>query len=92
MCRALTVPTWLWIQRKAWKLFGMRFSFLNGRTLNFRRYVDVYPNMMWETLQNHGVVEVGRNLWRSCGCTPLLQQEYLQLIAQDRVHVASEDL
>lgn len=46
------MPTWLWIQRKVWKLFGMRFSFLNGRTLNYRRYVD--PK--WDG-KHHGITE-----------------------------------
>ena len=38
------------------------------------------------------MVEVGRDLYRSSGPTPLLKQGHLDLVAQDHVQMAFEDL
>lgn len=38
------------------------------------------------------MLEVGKNLWRTSGPTPLHKQAYLELVAQDHVKAASEDL
>lgn len=41
--------------------------------------------------QNHRVVEVGRNLWRSSGPTPLLKWGHPEPVAQDPVQMAFGD-
>ncbi|KAK4810494.1 hypothetical protein QYF61_004274, partial [Mycteria americana] len=41
---------------------------------------------------NHRMVEVGRDLWRSSGPTPLCQQGHLEPVAQDHVQTAFEHL
>ena len=38
------------------------------------------------------MVEVGRDLWRSSGLTPLLKQDHLEVVAQDHVQKAFEYL
>ena len=40
--------------------------------------------------QNHRMAEVGRELWRSSGPIPLLEQGNLEPVAQDRVQMAFE--
>jgi len=42
--------------------------------------------------QNHRMVEVERDLWRSSGPTPLLKQGDLELAAQDHDQTASKHL
>ena len=42
--------------------------------------------------QNHGMAEVGRDLWRSSSPTPLPKQGHLERIAQDCVQMAFEYL
>lgn len=43
-------------------------------------------------IQNHRMVEFGRDLWRSCGATFLLKQGYLKLLAQSQVQEAFQCL
>jgi len=38
------------------------------------------------------MVEVGRDVWRSPGPNPLLEQDHLQLVVQDHVQTAFEYL
>jgi len=38
------------------------------------------------------MVDVGRDLWRSCGPIPLLKQDHLDPVAPDHVQMAFEDL
>lgn len=38
--------------------------------------------------QNHGTVEIGKDLWRASGSTPLFRKEYLEQDAQDHVQSA----
>ena len=45
-----------------------------------------------DELYYHRKLEVGRDLWRSSGPTPLLKQGHLELAAQDHVQMASEYL
>ena len=51
-------------------------------------------NREWETkvLQTRRLVEVGKDLWRSSGPTPLLEQGHLELVAQDHIQMAFEYL
>lgn len=42
--------------------------------------------------ENHRMVEVGRDLRKSCGTTPLLKQGHLKEIAQNHIHMTSEYL
>ena len=42
--------------------------------------------------QNHRMVEVGRDLWRSSGPTPVLKQGHLELVAQAHGQMAFEYL
>jgi len=44
----------------------------------------------WSVL--HRMAEVGRDLWRSSGPSPLLKQDHLEQVAQDHVQMASEYL
>ena len=43
----------------------------------------VGKRLLFTELQNHRVVEVGRDLWRSSVPTPLLKQGHLEPVAQD---------
>lgn len=38
--------------------------------------------------QNHRMIEVGMDFWRSSGPSLLLKQDHLEMVAQDQVHVA----
>lgn len=40
--------------------------------------------------QNHGMTEVGRDFWRSCGPSPLLKQGHLESAAEDRIQATFE--
>ena len=42
--------------------------------------------------RNHRIIEVGSDLWRSLGPTPLLKKGYLKLVAQDHVQMSFEYL
>jgi len=42
--------------------------------------------------QNHSMVDIGRDLWRSFGPTALLKQGHLEQVAQDHVQMAFEYL
>ena len=44
------------------------------------------------TSQNHRLAEVGRDVWRSSGLTPLLKQGHLEMVAQDHAQMAFEYL
>jgi len=59
-----------------------------------QKYFFIYSFMcrLWALSQNHKIVEVGRDLWRSPGPNPLLKQGHLELVAQDHIHTASEHL
>ena len=47
---------------------------------------------MGKAAQNHRIVEVGRDLWRSSGPTTLLKQGHLEQVVQDCVQTAFEYL
>lgn len=42
--------------------------------------------------QNHGIVEVGKNIWRTSGPTSMLMQSHLGQVAQGQVQTTSEYL
>jgi len=47
---------------------------------------------MSEYAQNHRLTEVGRDLWRSSGPTPLIKQGHLEPVVQDHVQTGFEYL
>ena len=86
MLEETSPPTWIIKDYKCgvWRLIPASLHFLNTSY----QLVDNNWFIEFRTVQSHRMVDVGRDLWRSSGPTPLLKQGQLEPVAQDHAQTA----